>query len=140
MHWLSWEKLCLLKSYGGLGYRDLRTFNPALLAKQGWRLMCDEGLLVHKVMSAQYYVVSIFLEARRGFDPSFVWRSIWGGKLLLLEGLKWRVGDGKSINVWEDALLPGDSFAVVPTPNLESDAGLKVSDVMLEMEGGTRLR
>lgn len=50
------------------------------------------------------------------------------------------MGDGKSINIWEDALLPGDSFAVVPTPNLESDAGLKVSDVMLEMEGGTRLR
>lgn len=66
MHWLSWEKLCLLKSYGGLGYRDLRTFNPALLAKQGWRLMCDEGSLVHKVMSARYYVVSIFLEARGG--------------------------------------------------------------------------
>lgn len=64
--------------------------------------------------------------------PNFVWRSIWGGKALLLEGLKWRVGDGRSINVWEDAWLPGDTAAVVPTPNLESDVGLTVSELMRE--------
>ena len=130
MHWVSWEKLCLPKSHGGMGFRDLRVFNQALLAKQGWRLLCDTGSLVHKVLSARYYPHGEFLEARRGFDPSFIWRSIWGAKSLLLEGLKWRVGNGEHIQVWHDAWLPGDSSSLVPTPNMESPADLRVAELI----------
>ena len=33
--WLSWEKLCMPKSSGGLGFKLLKPFNLVLLAKQG---------------------------------------------------------------------------------------------------------
>lgn len=32
MHWVSWEKMCLSKSEGGLGFLDLHLLNMAMLA------------------------------------------------------------------------------------------------------------
>lgn len=86
------------------------------------------------MLKAKYYKNSEFVDARRGHDPSYTWMSIWGAKSLLLEGLKWRVGNGTSIRVWDDAWLPGNGSHFVPTPRSTSDPELRVSD-LIDFEG-----
>lgn len=76
MSWLRLEKMCLPKEQGGLGFRDLKTFNLALLAKQGWRLQNHSNSLLYQVFKAKYFPHSNFMDAVMGSYSSYVWRSI----------------------------------------------------------------
>ena len=51
----------LEKQKGRLGYRDLKLFNKALLAKQGWRIMQNVGSLVAQVLKKKYSPRSLIL-------------------------------------------------------------------------------
>ncbi|GKV24665.1 hypothetical protein SLEP1_g34249 [Rubroshorea leprosula] len=54
INWVKWEKVCKNKEYGGLGVRDLRKFNLALMGKWwGPLATCEEGLW-KKVIVAKY--------------------------------------------------------------------------------------
>ncbi|GKV51770.1 hypothetical protein SLEP1_g58395 [Rubroshorea leprosula] len=52
--WVNWERVCRKKECGGLGVKDLRRFNMALLGKWWGRLAKGEDGLWSKVMSSKY--------------------------------------------------------------------------------------
>ncbi|XP_074297615.1 uncharacterized protein LOC141628358 [Silene latifolia] len=128
LHWMSWDRLCEPKADGGMGFKDLKVFNQAFLAKQIWGLFLKPCSLVGRVLKARYFKNGSVLDARRGYDPIFSWRSLWGSKSLLLEGLKWRVGNGQSIGVWDESWLPGETAGRVPMLNIEADPNMKVAE------------
>lgn len=107
--WKNWAACCLPKSKGGLGLRDLGCLNQALLAKVAWRLQSDPSSLLSKVLLGKYCQHSSFLDTKVVSYASWDWRSILWGKELLCKGLKWRIGNGETINVFQDEWLPNSA-------------------------------
>ncbi|KAL0448462.1 UNVERIFIED_CONTAM: hypothetical protein Slati_1402600 [Sesamum latifolium] len=105
IHWMAWPKLCKLKALEGLGFRQLREYNLALLAKQAWRISLDINSVSYQVLH-KYFPGTTFLEARLGVSPSYTWRSIWAARDILAAGIRWKVGNGRSISTVEHPWLP----------------------------------
>ena len=93
MHWIAWEKLVLPKAQGGLGFRDMHSFNMAMLSRLAWRLIQNPDSLCARVLKSKYYPNGKLLETVFASDSSPVWRAIEFGLELLKKGLIWRVGD-----------------------------------------------
>ena len=87
------------KSEGGMGFKDLKAFNLAFLAKQGWRLTQNTKSLAHKVLKARYFSNSNFLEAQIGKNLSYTWRSLMAAQEVLRRGLRWNVGNGRKTKI-----------------------------------------
>lgn len=104
--WMSWDRLCNVKEDGGLGFKNLRSFNIAMLAKQAWRLVSNTNSLVARLMRARYFPRSDFLNAQIGTNPSYVWRSILEAQDVVRQGCRRCIGDGQSTRVWQVPWLP----------------------------------
>jgi hypothetical protein len=70
-----------------------------------------------KNFQEKYYPNSTFFSTPLGKKPSYAWRNIWSAKPPLQEGMKWRVGNGRSISIWGDKWLPTIPTHEVQTPN-----------------------
>ncbi|CAO2191947.1 unnamed protein product [Urochloa humidicola] len=107
IHWKKWTDLTRPKSEGGMGFRELRLFNKAMLGKQGWRLMTKPDSLCAQVLKGKYFLQSDFLSANKKKNSSHTWRAILAGRDALKLGLIRRIGNGANTNIWEDKWIPG---------------------------------
>ena len=122
--------MCEPKSNGGMGFKNLKFFNLALLAKQGWRLQVDQDSLVYRVLKVKYFPRCEFIHPSIGNNPSYMWCSIMTAQSLVKEGLRWRVGNEASIRIWEDRWLPNPSAHRIITPKLFLHADTRVEELI----------
>jgi len=116
IHWISWEKLTLPKCQGGLGFRDIHSFNLSMLAKQGWRLVQNPDSLCARIMGAKYFPHGDLFKAKQTGTVSYTWRSIMRGIKVLESGVIWRIGNGERVNIWKDPWIPRGTTRKVITP------------------------
>ncbi|XP_057426498.1 uncharacterized protein LOC130719921 [Lotus japonicus] len=126
IHWRSWEKLTLSKEEGGMGFRDFRFQNLAILAKQAWRVLTNPEALWVRVLKSIYFPSSNFLHAKLGCNPSWMWRSLLEGRDFITRFSRWAVGGGHSIKVWGDNWLSSGDALIQPT----NAPDLMVSDLV----------
>ncbi|KAM1141546.1 hypothetical protein EV1_041111 [Malus domestica] len=94
IQWVSKKEMGLPKSAGGLGFRNFKSFNNALLVKQCWRLI---------------------------MEPNSLWASVLKARDLLLKGAHWQIMDGQRVWVWVDRWLPSIPLGN-PTPGEDLNA------------------
>ena len=90
---------------GCMGFRDMRSYNQALLAKQAWRLIQQPNSLCARVLSAKYYPDGNILQAGPKNGSSFTWQTIVAGIQTFQRGCIWRVGTGAHIDIWRDPCI-----------------------------------
>ncbi|KAL0357534.1 UNVERIFIED_CONTAM: putative mitochondrial protein [Sesamum calycinum] len=86
IHWVAWQRLCESKLAGGMGFRQLRLFNLAMLAKQLWSIWRFPDRLLSRVLRARYFPSGDILTATLGTRPSFTWRSLMAAQYLFRAG------------------------------------------------------
>ncbi|XP_013589564.1 PREDICTED: uncharacterized mitochondrial protein AtMg00310-like [Brassica oleracea var. oleracea] len=99
LHWIAWDKICVPKTEGGLGFRDLKSFDLTLLAKQMWRLVQHPSSLLAKVLKGRYFRNSNPIDVEKASNHSYVWRSLMAAKPLLKSGLRKSIGSGYNTRV-----------------------------------------
>ncbi|XP_060972143.1 uncharacterized protein LOC133038110 [Cannabis sativa] len=133
IYWMSWKKLCKHKSKGGMGFRNLRSFNLALLEKQGCRLLTKPEMLVSRIFKARYYPRGTFFTAEIGNNPSYVWRSVLEARQFLTHGVCWSIGDGISISVLGEPWLPDTQNPFVSSSHPALDGSGWDEDIVADL-------
>ena len=105
-YWMEWENIIKPKAMGGLGFKDYRLFNQALLAKQAWRLLDRPDSLCARLIKARYYPSGQLLDTVFPGTGLEVWKGILHGLEQIKKGGIWRVGNGTKIRTWRDPWLP----------------------------------
>ena len=106
IHWKNWGVLSHPKKVGGMGFRDLKDFNLAMLAKQGWRLIQENDSLLYKCFKAWYFPRFHFLDASDVPNSSYMCKSLMAAQPNLKQGCCWRVEDGSAFRVIVDKWIP----------------------------------
>ncbi|GAU45877.1 hypothetical protein TSUD_401030, partial [Trifolium subterraneum] len=129
--WLAWDRMVSSKDRGGLGFRDFHLFNLAMVAKQGWNFITKSHTLVSRIFKARYFPKSSLFDAVLGTNPSYVWRSIWRARQVLMQGCRWLIGDGSKISVMYDPWLRGSDNSWVNAPQNYTAHNMKVKQLMI---------
>ena len=91
-----WERLLVHNFFGGMGFKDLTSFNVAMLGKHGWRFQTDSSSLVCRLFKARYFSNFDFIGSKIGHNPSYVWRSIFSAKIVVKQSARWRIEIGRA--------------------------------------------
>ncbi|KAL0001790.1 hypothetical protein SO802_015571 [Lithocarpus litseifolius] len=127
----SWDKLCTPKDKRGPGFKKVRDSNSALLAKLAWMIASKWDSLCMSILRAKYKAKEGWLHENISKHSSPIWRAIEEVKSIIVKGACYLIGDGASINVWQDPWVPWiDGFRPKPKTQDDPRNPLMVSHLM----------
>lgn len=128
IHWCRRSIIHLPKGRGGLGIRNVRAMNEALLMKSAWRIMHNPQILVSKIY-ARGRSISDHWHASKS-SVSWGERSLRFAYKTLMQHCPWKVGSGNNIKVVSDNWVCGKPPVCRDEIPLRTVATLKVADLV----------
>lgn len=108
----------------------MNLFNQALLAKNGWKMLCNPKSVCAQTIKTKYFPHTDFLQATKGKKPSYIWSSLLWGKDLLKNGVGWKLGSREVVKVWFDNWIPTDTYFKLFVSNQHTFPNLRVFDLI----------
>lgn len=60
-----------------------------------------------------YYPKTSFMEAKVGYKPIFVWRSLMATKDIVEKDARWNIGKGSKVRIWDDLWVVGQDEKLI---------------------------
>jgi len=98
---IAWDKISRPKQLVGLGIQKSTAVNTAFLAKLGWKILTQPENFWVQQMRAKYGSPNHFFDCRSKRSDSWVWKCLL--RPFIKQGIRWKVGNGRSINFWTDS-------------------------------------
>ena len=114
--WVAWNQVCAPKEKGGLGVKDIKAFNRALLIKWKWLMFQQQDHLWSRILTSKY-------RGWRGLEegpPKQIFSSWWSdlrsvtqhsSMAAVNKHFRWNLGSGDQILFWEDSWV-GEGIAL----------------------------
>ncbi|KAL0304923.1 UNVERIFIED_CONTAM: putative ribonuclease H protein [Sesamum calycinum] len=99
---VAWDQICKPKAEGGLGISSLITMNQALILKQLWRILQNDGTSIWVDWIQQYRLRHSTVWTFNRRTGSWSWKKVIKLRHLLQRGVIYKVGDGSSFSLWQD--------------------------------------
>ncbi|KAK4477283.1 hypothetical protein RD792_016497 [Penstemon davidsonii] len=133
LHLVGWHKVTRPKNEGGLGIRQARKANIALLAKVGWRTLNGENRLWGDTFRSKYLKNEDILAYKIKGGDSFTWKGVVRSLKEVERCIRWRIGDGSTISVWRDLWVGKEPLAKALEGEIhEEDLNLNVAQIINE--------
>jgi hypothetical protein len=101
---VAWKTVLLQKQQGGLGIRDLRAHNTALILKLANRVLTDSDDPMAKWFRQKYLQSTIQLKPRNNDTPT--WKLILSHFQILSSVAQVKLGNGRTTLFWKDQWMP----------------------------------
>ncbi|GJX96968.1 peptidase C48, SUMO/sentrin/Ubl1 [Tanacetum coccineum] len=99
---VAWKEVCMPKDRGGLGLKPLDLWNKTLLIKHLWNSVASkESLWVKWINTVKLKGKSIW-DTQCYANDSWCWKTILSLRTLVINHIRYKIGNGRSISVWYD--------------------------------------
>ncbi|GKD81131.1 RNA-directed DNA polymerase, eukaryota, reverse transcriptase zinc-binding domain protein, partial [Tanacetum coccineum] len=99
---VSWDKICKPKDQGGLGLKNLGVWNEVLMIKHLWNVAVKKDTLWVKWIYMEKLKDRSIWEAQCDDKSTVGWKNILSLKDKVRKHIGWKLGNGKSVNIWYD--------------------------------------
>ncbi|XP_059629862.1 uncharacterized protein LOC132272787 [Cornus florida] len=78
-----------------------------------WRLEIGDNSLLVNTLKQRYFRHGTFLQSDCKRSASWIWKNLNATKPIINLGLRWRICDGQSVDIWSDPWLPGNAHSKI---------------------------